>query len=69
MTLQEKILKRKLSKKEKHKLKIIEDRHLNGTDETPAYVSETKDEYQQLNTKGSLEENVFKTKAHFCKVA
>ena len=57
MTLQEKILKRKLSKKEKHKLKIIEDRHLNGTDETPAYLSETKDEYQQLNTKRSLEEN------------
>ena len=40
MTLQEKILKRKLKKKEKHKLQIIQDRHQDDLDSTDHVTTE-----------------------------
>ena len=57
MTLQEKILKRKLSKKEKHKLKIIEDRQKNGDNQETPVVAKDKENEEQLGSKRKLDEN------------
>lgn len=66
MSLQEKILKRKLGKKEKHKLKIIEDRLQNGSDQTNADVSETNDQEQELNTKRKSDESNTENNSDVC---
>ena len=58
MTLQEKILKRKLSKKEKHKLKIIEDRQKNGDSEETAIASNEPQNEEQVSVKRKLDENL-----------
>ena len=58
MTLQEKILKRKLSKKEKHKLKIIEDRQKNGDSEETSIASNEPQNEEQVSVKRKLDENL-----------
>jgi len=57
MTLQEKILKRKLSKKEKHKLKIIEDRQKNGDSEEASIASTEPQNENQVSVKRKLNDN------------
>ena len=57
MTLQEKILKRKLSKKEKHKLKIIEDRQKNDISEETAIASDEKQIEHELHSKRKIDES------------
>merc|ERR1712203_1082763 len=57
MTLQEKILKRKLSKKEKHKLKIIEDRQKNGDSEETSIASTEPQNEEQVSVKRKLDDN------------
>ena len=57
MTLQDKILKRKLSKKEKHKLKIIEDRQKNGDSHETSKASEEKPNEEEIGSKRKFDEN------------
>merc|ERR1711899_368559 len=57
MTLQDKILKRKLSKKEKHKLKIIEDRKNGGDSHETSKASEEKPNEQEIGSKRKFDEN------------
>ena len=66
MSLQEKILKRKLSKKEKHKLKIIEDRLQNGSDKTNVDESETAEKERDQSSKRKVDEGNSENNSDVC---